>query len=156
MTYKPRALAAKTRVCVDCPPMKHPRPAPHPGPRCFTHDKAKKNERKAKARDSRLEQTYSITQAEYDQIKAEQNGHCICGEWTGYNGSTRALSVDHDHHTGFVRGLLCKHCNDLLGRVGDDPRYFELMGAYLRNPPAFRAIGKRVAEGAPRTNPVVD
>lgn len=145
--------AKKIRICVDCGPApkgKKNRDAPFPGPRCATHHREHKKARNQSNADKRLEQKYSITRAEYDQIKAEQEGYCPCGEWTGYNGASRALSVDHDHVTGYVRGLLCKHCNDLLGRVHDDPRYFEKMASYLRNPPAFRVIGKRVAEGAPR------
>lgn len=155
----PRGRNVKVRICVDCGPQEKPRKnraAPYPGPRCATHHRDRRKTVRASTADRRLETVYSITRAEYDRIKAEQGDHCICGEWTGYNGATRALSVDHDHRTGFVRGVLCKHCNDLLGRVGDDPRYFELMARYLRNPPAFRVIGQRVAQGAPRTNPVVD
>lgn len=147
--------SAKPRKCIDCTPDSK-RSAPHPGPRCATHNRARNIARKQQTADYRLAKVYSITRKEYERIKAEQGDHCICGDWTGYNGATRALSVDHDHKTGFIRGALCKHCNDLLGRVGDDPRYFELMAEYLRNPPAFRVIGQRVAQGAPRTNPVVD
>lgn len=139
----------KPKKCVDCDPGSK-RPAPHPGPRCHTHHKARGAHRKQVSRELRLHKTFSITNKEYEEIKAEQGGQCICGEWTGYNGRSRNLSVDHDHATGYVRGVLCKHCNDLLGRVKDDPRYFEKMAEYLRNPPAFRVIGKRVAEGAPR------
>lgn len=149
--------SVKPRRCVDCDPnAKKPRDAPHPGPRCATHHRDRKKTTRKNAADRRLEQVYSINREEYDEIKAEQGDHCICGEWTGYNGATRALSVDHDHKTGYVRGVLCKHCNDLLGRVGDDPRYFELMASYLRNPPAFRVIGQRVAQGAPRASSVLE
>lgn len=154
--HRPRALKAQTRVCKDCPPSKSPRPAPHPGPRCYTHNLEVTRARKAARRDSNLESTYSITREEKNRIQEVQGGGCICYQWTGYNGKTRDLSVDHDHKTGLVRGVLCKHCNDLLGRVGDDPVYFELMAKYLRNPPAREVVGERIAEGAPRANPVVD
>ncbi|KKN26953.1 hypothetical protein LCGC14_0869490 [marine sediment metagenome] len=48
-----------------------------------------------------------------------QNGECaICG--THSSELDQALSVDHDHSTGKVRGLLCNSCNLMLGLVKDD------------------------------------
>lgn len=90
---------------------------------------------------------FGLTVDEGDQIVEFQGGGCICAPWTGYNGNTRALSTDHDHKTGEVRGKLCKHCNDLLGRVKDDPEYFLRMIQYLRFPPAKRLFGTRVVPG---------
>lgn len=95
--------------------------------------------------DAYQKKTFSITLSEKQELIEFQGGGCICAEWTGYNGASRALSTDHDHKTGVVRGALCKHCNDLLGRVRDDPRYFRRMAAYLENPPAVRLFGKRYA-----------
>jgi hypothetical protein len=44
----------------------------------------------------------------YEQLLASQNGGCaICGNPP----KTRRLSVDHNHRTGQVRGLLCFRCN---------------------------------------------
>lgn len=51
-----------------------------------------------------------------------QGGVCaICRqpEQMRKNGQIRALSVDHDHETGTVRGLLCGHCNSILGLAKD-------------------------------------
>lgn len=50
----------------------------------------------------------------------KQGGVCaICGRTeikTNKNGKIQPLSVDHDHKTGAVRGLLCHRCNDLVGK----------------------------------------
>lgn len=149
----------KVRVCVDCvfraqsgmsvlERLKKPRPAPYPGPRCATDHREFRKLQRGKRKDAYQRRNFSITLVEKQELIEFQGGGCICAEWTGYNGSTRSLSTDHDHSTGVVRGALCKHCNDLLGRVRDDPRYFRRMIAYLENPPAVRLFGKRYAKEA--------
>lgn len=142
------ATPPKPRICKDCGPPapgKKPRPAPHPGPRCTTHDRERKKAKRLAERDINRERRFGLTGDETRELKAFQDGMCICGPWTGYNGATRELSVDHDHQTGIIRGMLCKHCNDLLGRIRDDPEYFRRMIAYLESPPAVRLLGERIA-----------
>ena len=61
---------------------------------------------------------YGITIEEYEQLFQEQNGLCaICFTAkcrTGYR-----LSIDHDHVSNKVRGLLCKACNLIVGNAED-------------------------------------
>ncbi|MFE7717525.1 endonuclease VII domain-containing protein [Nocardia rhizosphaerihabitans] len=93
---------------------------------------------------------YGITEDEYQAIYAAQNGCCyICDQPRAENARKR-LSVDHDHKTGYVRGLLCQRCNrDILGHLRDSVAAFERGAEYLKNPPAFAVIGKRaVPEGS--------
>lgn len=117
----------------------------YPGPRDLGCHRAVTKERKLRRKDLYQQKVYGITQAEKEQVIAEQDGGCICAPWTGYDGSSgRDLSTDHDHETGIVRGVLCKHCNDLLGRIRDDPTYLRLMIKYLTDPPAVRVLGKRI------------
>lgn len=145
MTTPPR------KICVNAgaDSSHQKRPATFVGPRCHTCSREKKKERKTNTREKHLAGKFGITSAEYQRVFDEQGRRCICGKWTGYNGASRPLSVDHDHETGIVRGLLCKHCNDLLGRVRDDPAYFEMMLDYLDNPPAVRVLGKRIVPDGP-------
>ena len=61
---------------------------------------------------------YGLSSEEYDALAELQSGVCgICyGE--ADNGASRNrgfLSIDHDHKTGLVRGLLCSNCNLALG-----------------------------------------
>lgn len=65
-----------------------------------------------------LRWTYGITIETYNHMLTGQNGVCaICG---GVNANGRKLSVDHNHQTDAVRGLLCMQCNMLLGNAKDN------------------------------------
>lgn len=60
---------------------------------------------------------YGISQADYDSMLAVVPGCAICGITPEKLG--RLLSVDHDHKTGRVRGLLCHLCNTGIGKLRD-------------------------------------
>ena len=62
---------------------------------------------------------YGLTAEEYWQIYNYQGQRCfICQRATG---ARKRLSVDHDHETRIVRGLLCTPCNrNVLGHLRDD------------------------------------
>jgi len=85
----------------------------------------------------RLLRQFGITLVEYDRLLAEQGGMCaICkGVASSRAGRKKALSVDHDHVTGVIRGLLCETCNTGLGMFRDDPALFATAGEYLRTHP---------------------
>jgi hypothetical protein len=65
-----------------------------------------------------------MTVADYNALLAEQKGVCaICRNpelRRGNHGKAKRLSVDHDHETGKVRGLLCQDCNTALGLLKED------------------------------------
>lgn len=55
-----------------------------------------------------LMSNFGITPDDYNKMLDEQDGRCaICRRLPGKIN----LSVDHDHDTGKVRGLLCPPCN---------------------------------------------
>lgn len=72
---------------------------------------------KSKNTKTKLKIKYSLNIAEYEKMLAAQGGVCaICG---GVNENGSRLSVDHDHKTGKVRGLLCSKCNSGIGFFRD-------------------------------------
>ena len=65
-----------------------------------------------------------------------QDGKCaICREperrSAGKSGETRKLSIDHDHVTGKVRGLLCSDCNTAIALLRESPPLLDAARAYL-------------------------
>jgi hypothetical protein len=99
--------------------------------------KAKETQRK-----SSLKVQFGITIADYETLFASQGGVCaLCGkpETTRRAGVRIRLSVDHDHYTGRVRGLLCNRCNRILGCWADNFAQFRKAAAYLESAEAWRA-----------------
>lgn len=82
-------------------------------------------------RDSRFRRAYNITLDDYNQLLRNQENCCaICGRHISE--LTRPLYVDHDHSTGVVRGLLCVHCNTIIGHAYDDCGILFKVISYLR------------------------
>ncbi|MGH3681487.1 MAG: endonuclease VII domain-containing protein [Natronosporangium sp.] len=76
-------------------------------------------------REYHLRRRYGIGQQEFEQLLAAQGGVCgICG-------AERPEHVDHDHVTGYVRGVLCFNCNGGLGHFRDDRGRLDKAIAYL-------------------------
>lgn len=68
---------------------------------------------KAKTKNNYLKRKYGIDSVEYKTLFDKQKGCCaICGTTQCDRGGM--LSVDHNHTTGKVRGLLCAKCNLLI------------------------------------------
>ncbi len=83
--------------------------------------------RRQSAACARLKRT-GITQAQYDAMQEEQGGVCaICR-----NASGQTLHVDHDHKTGYARGLLCRDCNRGIGCLKDDAAVLQSAAEYLK------------------------
>lgn len=72
---------------------------------------------------------FGITAQQYDAILARQNG--VCAICRSVCKSGRKLSVDHDHKTGFVRGLLCSRCNIGVGQFDDNYQLMQKAATYM-------------------------
>ena len=81
----------------------------------------KKRYQSAVRRDNHLMRTYIINQSIYDHLFLMQGGHCaLCPATVSGRKDDQHLIVDHDHETGDVRGLVCHHCNIMLGGAKDN------------------------------------
>lgn len=79
--------------------------------------------------------TFGIEPVDYIKLLKKQKNVCaICSrpEWRTMRGKVRSLSIDHDHKTGKVRGLLCTDCNLGIGRLKDDPNLLRNAIKYLK------------------------
>jgi hypothetical protein len=88
---------------------------------------------------SHVEGTYEITYDEYERLGEWQGWRCYICQRVARSGR---LAVDHDHHTGEVRGLLCaddkRGCNHaILGNIRDLDMARRIV-AYLERPPLER------------------
>ena len=80
---------------------------------------------------------YGITPEEYAAKKRRQKNRCaLCRRrerQVHYHTKKRqTLSVDHNHKTNQVRGLLCSDCNRGLGLFREDPKLLIKAARYLR------------------------
>lgn len=134
-------------VCKDCKAegVTTVRPAPHPGPRCVTHHRARRKARAAATHGRDVHRRFSLTPEEYAKLFRAQGSRCaICRRATG---ATKRLAVDHDHSCcpgptscgGCVRGLLCGPCNSMLAHARDDGDLFRRAIRYLAEWPSRTA-----------------
>lgn len=80
-------------------------------------------------RRSKLKINYGITLEDYDRILAEQGG--LCALCKTDDPGRAYFSVDHDHITLVVRGLLCHNCNVGLGMFKDNVDALRAAVGYL-------------------------
>ena len=95
----------------------------------FSDPKVRTTYHKTATRKWKLKKKYGMTLEQYDELFAQQDGRCgACGEEERLEGP---LSIDHDHTTGIVRGLLCRSCNLALGHAFDSPERLRQLITYL-------------------------
>lgn len=83
-------------------------------------------------RQNKIVSKYGMTLQKFDEMARNQGGVCaVCHNPNNIEG--RELTVDHDHKTGEIRGLLCHSCNLVLGLVGDSLDRLLDLHEYLRN-----------------------
>lgn len=88
-----------------------------------------------KALEENLRLRFKLTVEQRQQMENSQNGVCaICSKpetAVDSQGRTKRLAIDHDHHTGRIRGLLCSKCNLGIGHLNDDSTLINNSWIYL-------------------------
>jgi hypothetical protein len=106
--------------------------------------------------DYHRQKLYGLCPDDYAGLLRAQDWKCaLCRQAArpGPSGRTRPLSVDHDHETGQVRGLLCTRCNTRLGMLEKQghvwveraQEYLVLHGGIMRMKHAIELDGLRLA-----------
>lgn len=87
-----------------------------------------------KNRKYNLKRSFGLNPEQYNEMLRDQKGVCaICKnpETTVRQNKVQSLSIDHDHLTGKIRGLLCNNCNRALGKFGDNINILKNAVRYL-------------------------
>jgi hypothetical protein len=89
-----------------------------------------------------LKHKYGLTVEAWEKLFDAQGRRCaICGS---NKPGSREWHTDHDHATKQVRGILCQHCNHLVGNLGDNaPEVRKRTAAiltYLEQTPMSRIV----------------
>ena len=104
-----------------------------------------------------LKYKYGVTHEQFTEAWERQGGKCaICSielpDLMTYDNRRRGYAIDHNHETMEFRGILCLHCNSLLGMARESARilasaigYLEQNGSYPSNPITMSNVdgGKR-------------
>jgi len=86
---------------------------------------------KLRRREAGLKHKYKMSLQQYLEKAMEQNYCCaICG--LHESNFKNPLSVDHDHNTGKIRGLLCQNCNKGIGNLKESIQNFQQAIWYLQ------------------------
>jgi hypothetical protein len=84
-----------------------------------------------KRRSTVLKNKYGVTFEQYRAMLGAQGNACkICGSFSP-GASKDHFSIDHDHKTGKIRGILCHGCNAGLGMFKEDTQSLKQAICYL-------------------------
>lgn len=86
-----------------------------------------------KALNNILKHNYGIGIEDFDCLSEMQKG--LCGGCHAHQSQfKKRFSVDHDHKTNRIRGLLCSNCNTAIGLVYDNIETLRRLAVYLQAP----------------------
>jgi hypothetical protein len=102
---------------------------------------------------AKLKNKFGLSFEKFQAMIDAQNNLCaICKK---PEQQRRRLSVDHDHETDAIRGLLCMNCNAGLGNLRDSIELLEAAAEYLRSYKVLENAMSGVAGRPPDDPPLV-
>jgi hypothetical protein len=79
-----------------------------------------------------LHRKYGLTLEIFNSMLVVQDGKCaICGSTNPGGKLGNNFSIDHNHITGQIRGLLCQTCNQTLGLMQESSKNLRKAAEYL-------------------------
>lgn len=82
---------------------------------------------------SKLKKKYGLTPEDYQKMITLCGNKCeICRISPEKINRQRRLSVDHNHQTGKIRGILCHSCNIIIGLCKENPEILKEIIKYLK------------------------
>lgn len=92
-----------------------------------------------------LRRRYGLEDEEVEALVDEQGGLCpICQHELANSGK---VTIDHDHRTGIIRGVLHDRCNKILGMADDDVDELRRAADFVekyRNPENHRGYHRKI------------
>jgi hypothetical protein len=84
---------------------------------------------KDRRKNNALVKAYGITLVQYNQMFENQGNKCaICCV-----AESKKWATDHCHTTGVIRGILCNHCNLMIGHAKESSSILKLAAQYVEN-----------------------
>lgn len=99
-------------------------------------------------RKTHLKNTFNFTILQYNELLNKQEGKCgICKSYSPSSSRKMHFSIDHDHTTGQIRGLLCDTCNRGIGLLKDCPKILQNATDYLCQHSKNRLVLLKTSKG---------
>lgn len=104
---------------------------------------------KESSRERHLRIYYNLSLEQYQALLDKQEGCCaICKKPAEH--FKHALAVEHDHHTGEIRGLACGSCNRRIIGRHRDPQIFYNAAKFLEGPYTGLFVPEKYLKGIRR------
>ena len=79
-----------------------------------------------------IRRKFGLTPEDFWAMSESQGNTCaICDKPEGEGNRRTKLTIDHDHESGKIRGLLCHNCNTAIGLANDDSARLRRAADYL-------------------------